>query len=216
MSFGFSVGDFVAVGGLILDITKSLQDVGGAKSDYQELLQELKTLQIALEHLDSLERVSPHSPYLESIKFAALSCRQPLEQFLHKIKKYEQSLGTKHKVCTARTAASKLQWAFGKREEVQKLQNYLNLHATTINMLLMEHGLATVAIANEDAKSDNLHIRKRLDQTRGILDHVKENVQEQQLLVKNTQSLISRLLEMISGEFRTSWRSFGDMVARVS
>jgi hypothetical protein len=38
MSFGFSVGDFIAVGSLILDIKNCLQDTGGSKSDFQELL----------------------------------------------------------------------------------------------------------------------------------------------------------------------------------
>jgi hypothetical protein len=34
MSFGFSVGDFIAVGKLIGEITCSLQTIGGARSEY--------------------------------------------------------------------------------------------------------------------------------------------------------------------------------------
>jgi hypothetical protein len=40
MSFGFSVGDFIAVGKLINDISSCLQDAGGAKAEYQELMHE--------------------------------------------------------------------------------------------------------------------------------------------------------------------------------
>ena len=54
MSFGFSVGDFLAVGKLILDITKSLQSVGGAKSEYQEVIRQLKILNNALQQLHQL------------------------------------------------------------------------------------------------------------------------------------------------------------------
>jgi hypothetical protein len=215
MSLKFSVGDFTAVGALIIDITKSLQAVSGAKSDYQELLKELETIQIALRHLDSLEHISPHSSYLDSIKFAALSCRQPLEQFLHKIKKYERSLGYGSKANTVITTTNKLRWAARKQEEVQKLQNYLNLHVTTINMLLAEHGLAVMNIATEKAKSDSVFIRERLDQTRGLLHRVRDSLADQQLVMRNTQSLLSKLFEMVNSEFRTSWKSLGGIVANI-
>ena len=39
MSFGFSVGDFVAVGTLIANIIDSLRD---SRNEYQELLRELE------------------------------------------------------------------------------------------------------------------------------------------------------------------------------
>ena len=39
MSFGFSVGDFVAVGGLIVKIVDILR---GSRSEYQELIRELE------------------------------------------------------------------------------------------------------------------------------------------------------------------------------
>ena len=39
MSFGFSVGDFLAVGRLIYDITNALR---GSKVEYQELVRELE------------------------------------------------------------------------------------------------------------------------------------------------------------------------------
>jgi hypothetical protein len=39
MSFGFSIGDFIAVGKLIVNIVDSLHD---AKPEYQELIRELE------------------------------------------------------------------------------------------------------------------------------------------------------------------------------
>ena len=39
MSFGFSVGDFLAVGRLIHDITNALR---GSRAEYQELVRELE------------------------------------------------------------------------------------------------------------------------------------------------------------------------------
>lgn len=67
MSFGFSVGDFLAVGKLITDITNSLSEAGGSKSEYQELLRELDSLNHALKHLEKLRSDNAASANLESI-----------------------------------------------------------------------------------------------------------------------------------------------------
>jgi hypothetical protein len=93
MSFGFSFGDFIAVGTLITDITSSLRETGGSKSEYQELLRELESLQHALSQLDTLQLSDSCSTNVDSIKYAALSCRRPLEQFLSHGNMNHSSLG---------------------------------------------------------------------------------------------------------------------------
>lgn len=45
MSFGFSIGDFLAVGGLIVKIVDTLR---GTQSDYQELIRELERCALSL------------------------------------------------------------------------------------------------------------------------------------------------------------------------
>lgn len=55
MSFGFSVGDFLAAGALITDIVTCLKDSGGAASQYQELMRELDGLQMALNKIEHLK-----------------------------------------------------------------------------------------------------------------------------------------------------------------
>jgi hypothetical protein len=217
MSFGFSVGDFIAVGKLIKDISLCLQDMGGAKADYQELVRELECLQQALKHLDRLDhgRASPLSLQLDSIKYAALSCRRPLEQFLAKLRKHDKPLGIWSKAGALASTSHKLQWSFGHKEEVQKLQGYLNIHVGTINILLAEHGLEKMDIASDKAAKDQLHIRERLEDTRSIVKSISGRMNAQALAVGATQNMTTRLCEMISGEFRTSWRTLGQMVAKV-
>lgn len=168
MSFGFSVGDFLAVGKLITDITNSLREAGGSKSEYQELLRELEFLDHALKHL---ERLQPGgSPLkLESIKYAALSCRRPLEQFLGKIEKYDKALGVYGGENAIKRTTNKLRWAFGEKDEIRKLQSYLNIHVGTINILLAEHGLEMMTLASEKGQLDQLHIRERLEKTQSLM-----------------------------------------------
>jgi hypothetical protein len=217
MSFGFSVGDFIAVGKLFKDISSCLQDTGGAKADYQELVHELECLQQALQHLDRLQHSSSSAPSLnlDSIKYAALSCRRPLEQFLGKIQKYDRSLGIWGKSGIVRNTTDKLKWGFSSKEEVRRLQNYLNIHAGTINILLAEHGLEKMDIVSDKAAADQLHIRERLETTQGFLASISGSLNTQALVIGTTQRMTTRLCEMINGEFRTSWRSLGEMVAKV-
>jgi hypothetical protein len=92
MSFRFLVGDFIVVGSLIADIVSSLREAGGSKSEYQEILCELEGLEHALSYLDKLYSGDACSTSIALIKYAALSCRRPLEKFLTNIKKYDNTL----------------------------------------------------------------------------------------------------------------------------
>lgn len=149
MSFGFSVGDFLAVGKLIASITNSLREAGGSKSEYQELVRELESLDHALKHLDALP-LNGVPASLESNKYAALSCRRPLEQFLGKIERYEKSLGIWGGANPLRKTADKFRWAFEEKDEMKKLQSYLSIHIGTINILLAEYGLERMNLASEN------------------------------------------------------------------
>ncbi|KAF2797253.1 hypothetical protein K505DRAFT_298803 [Melanomma pulvis-pyrius CBS 109.77] len=216
MSFGFSVGDFIAVGNLIKDISSCLQDARGANVEYQELLRELEFLQQAVQHLDKLQNSgSSSSTSLDSIKYGALSCRRPLEQFLGKIRKYNKTLGVWGKEGVLKSTVDKLRWGFGQKEEVRKLQSYLNIHVGTINILLAEHSLEKMDLASDKAAAHQLHIRERLEHTGGITKKISGSLAGQVLVVENTQNMLARLLEMISGEFGTLWRSLGEMVVKV-
>jgi hypothetical protein len=214
MSFGFSVGDFLAVGKLITDITNSLREAGGSKSEYQELLRELESLNHALKHLDNLP-TNGASANLESIKYASLSCRRPLEQFLRKIEKYEKALGIWGGANPIKKTADKLRWAFGEKDEVTKLQSYLNIHIGTINILLAEHGLEKMNLAVEKGELDQLHIRERLENTKSLMQWIKESVIAQTAAVQNTNSMLTKLFGMVSGDLGSSLKSLGEMVAKV-
>jgi hypothetical protein len=216
MSFGFSVGDFVAAGMLIRDIVNSLQDVGGAKSEYQELIRELCSLEKALQHLDKLQSdSSTQDRTIQSIKYAALLCRQPLEQFLVKIKKFESPLGVWAKGQTSKGFVRKVQWSLGMKNEIAKLQGYLNIHIATINLLLVQHGLEKMDLIQQKAETDNLQVRERLDQAGDVIARIENSVVGQMALVQQTHTMTRNLLNMIFGEFRTSWRSLGQMVAQL-
>jgi ElaB/YqjD/DUF883 family membrane-anchored ribosome-binding protein len=215
MSFGFSVGDFIAVGSLIADIISNLREAGGSKSEYQEILRELEGLQHALSYLDKLQSSDACSTSIDSIKYAALSCRRPLEQFLDKIKKYDNALGVWSKAGTIRSAADKLKWAYTQKDEIRKLQTYLNVLVGTVNILLAEHGLERVDIASEKSERDHLQVRDRLEDTRKVIERINSNAQAQTQAVAVANSMLGKLFQMVSGEIMASLKSLAGMVSKV-
>ncbi|KAJ6032237.1 hypothetical protein N7540_002969 [Penicillium herquei] len=216
MSFGFSVGDFLAVGQLTVNIVASLRESGGAKTEYQDLIRELESLHYALQHLDKLQSKTGSSSSLDSIKYAALSCRRPLEEFLGKIQRYNRSLDVwaKNETNAIKGTLDKVRWAFGQKDEIQKLQSYMNVHVATINMLLAEYGLEKINLVSDKAEAAHQDIERRLEDTRGLLEQISESGSAQLLVVQKVNSMTRKLFQMVNGELRASWRSLGEMVAK--
>lgn len=52
-----------------------------------------------------------------------------------------------------------MKWAYTQKDEIKKLQIYLNVHVGTINILLAEHGLDRIDIASERSERDQLQLR---------------------------------------------------------
>lgn len=99
-----------------------------------------------MKHIDKLDVQTISSATLDSIKCAALLCRHPLEEFLRKVQKYESELGVWSKK-GVKSTATKLDWELRRKEDVKKLRDYLNLHVSSINMLLMSYGLELISTA---------------------------------------------------------------------
>ncbi|KAL0258651.1 hypothetical protein SLS55_006148 [Diplodia seriata] len=217
MSFGFSVGDFLTVGKLIADIIGSLSDAGGARSDYQDLLRELECLDQALRRLDKLSAAPPSSSQsLDSIKYAALSCRRPLEEFLAKIKGYDNSLGVYSKPgAVVKEKWDRVRWSMGKKEEVARLQNYLSVHVGTVNVLLAEYGLETLGTATGKAEVFQSHVRERLEGVRYILGDIEGNTIAQRQAVEANNSLLTKVYQVVCGEVSVGWKSLVNMVSTV-
>jgi hypothetical protein len=215
MSFGFSVGDFVAVGKLVGDITRCLQSVGGAKSEYQELIREFMSLDAALRRLDRLENSTNAPTNLCAIKCAALSCRFQLEYFLAKAKKYERSLGFWNKSHIVRSTTDKLKWEFGLKDDIKRLQTYLNMHIGTINILLAEYGLEKLDMASRRAEADSAQVRNQLHDTHIVLEDITRSLPAQALLLRSVQSMVGGIHRLVCGELRTSFEHFGTIVRKV-
>lgn len=222
MSFGFSISDFITVFKLIADIASSLND---AKSEYQELLRELESLGRALHYLDKLQSGSGSSggsrrasaATLDSIKCAALTCRYPLEEFLRKIKKYDENLGIVAPSSASRTKGiwRRLDWVWTKKEEIQKLQSYLNIHIGIINMLLVEHGLEKLDFVSKQSEENQRDIQKSFENVNAIMEHIESQTKSQALVMQTNDTMLKHLLSIVRRDVVIPLKALTSIVARV-
>jgi hypothetical protein len=141
MSFGFSVGDFVSIGLLIKEIASALN--GSSSAEYRELTNELQLLQQTLREIEHLEGLPGQEDVINAVKFAALMCHTPLDEFASKLQKYDilAESDLKQNSTVAKSWGRKVQWNVSMKDEVHKLRAYLGVHLGSLNLRLTTLGL---------------------------------------------------------------------------
>ena len=131
MSFGYGVGDVIAVGTLALRLYVSYRD---GPSEYRELTRELLSLHTTLDQLrtdmedpDSiLARCTPRK--LAKLKDIVGRCHEALEELDTIYEKYNRLEGAKKKISWKRLK-------FGK-ENIDGIRHKLGMHLRTIQLFL--------------------------------------------------------------------------------
>ena len=145
MSFGFSLGDFLAASNLISQVVCALREAGGSSFQYQRLRLELDALGLALREVDQLVPVEGLEATVEAIKATALSCQLPLREFLQSVAKYDQGLGAGHSAGIMKDVLYKVKWVASKKlEATMKLREEIVGYLGGINLLL---GLYQVSVS---------------------------------------------------------------------
>ena len=137
--FGFSAGDFIGAIGLIVKVTESLEDIGGASAEYQQVVLQLNGLERTLVHLQKLEPNEQNAEHVNSIRCMALGCLLPLKQFLDQLDKYEKSLAADAKHRHGRNSVRKAQWGVFMEKEITKMRSIISAQVLSINLLLGAH-----------------------------------------------------------------------------
>ena len=137
-SFGWSAGDIVSAINLVAKLIKSVNDVGGSQSHFQELESELQGLSRALHEISELARLPDQVPEIVALKFAACLCEDTLKRFYEKIQPFENSLGgaagkDKGK---AKKVPRMVRWELLVRKEIPELRSYLVAHVGSLNLRL--------------------------------------------------------------------------------
>jgi len=93
MSFGFSVGDFLAVAQLAYTLGKALSDSKGAAKEYKDLISELNVVHKVLFQVDELRAANQMAKAtVNALLFTVNTTNVVMETFLDEHEAYEESL----------------------------------------------------------------------------------------------------------------------------
>ena len=187
---------------------------------YEELLHRtlltLNSLKKALDDVDKLKSLHSPAKAIDEIKCAALTCRYPLETFLAKIQKYEKSLGIGKTDGKMKDIGARACWALGRKEEkITKLRDELRTHVAAINMMLSTRVLEQLDVTSIQSNKAHEELKHHFERSSVDLLNVKDDVQAQNLIARNTTSMVVKVLEMISGEVITQITLLREMVAKI-
>lgn len=173
-AFGFSVGDFIAAIELCNKISKALKDTDGASSDFANVAIELHGLENVLRRVVALDPNASNIEHVDAIRSLALSCQIPIQEFLAKLQAYESALGP---IPTRKfQAGRKLQWAFHKVEEVNKMRALVSARTESINLRLAMH--SSEALSRLEASSEHYDdVLVRLDTHRLDLGRISNQME---------------------------------------
>ncbi|KAF2835247.1 hypothetical protein M501DRAFT_942486 [Patellaria atrata CBS 101060] len=216
MSFGFSVGDFIAVGKLIADITSSLQ--GSSVAEYRELILELHGLQRALREIEHLPCPPGREAVTNSIKVAALMCQYPLDEFAAKLKKFESLTDAPEQTsrrATVKRIGDKVKWRFKMADEVSNLRAYLIAHVGSLNMRLMTEGLKSASMAVEETGKARMDISSGIESVSTALATTHELVIQGDILTRSNNSILIRLSKLVTRDMLPQLRQLIELTKNI-
>ena len=138
MSFGFSVGDFIAVGKLIIQISSALHESAGASAEYQSLLLRLDSLMETLKLADRSIRGSQLLPLsaTNAIMKHLEQCSAHLRKFNTVIEKHRKSLSKGGSGNRFKDSWRKIGWSLFTKEEIKEIDDALEGDVNFISMIL--------------------------------------------------------------------------------
>jgi len=202
MSFGIAVGDFIAVGKLIKETISCLRSVGGAESEYKDLVRDLKALDASLYHLDHIEDDANASAHVGPIKIATTNCRLQLEGFLSRVKKYERSLGSTSHASTLRATSDKLGWHFRRKDQIEQVRRDIHICHSIISLHLAQHSLERLETLRMTTATDFSHTSEQLHHAQTALEHINKANTSQAGVLSDVQILLQDIHQFVFGDVK--------------
>jgi len=137
MNFGVSVGDIIAVVGLVERVAKEVRSYKDAPSRFQNLAAELDLLQSAFRNVMQLQPFHiADIGHVDHIRALVIHCQQPLQQFIDKMHLQESSLGHKRLGPSFTAFRTRLHWSLIEQSDIEDLRQVVLSHIAAVNMML--------------------------------------------------------------------------------
>ena len=137
MSFGYGVGDVIAVLGMFERIAIELRNYKDAPSHFQHLSVELDLLRRTLQHVLSWEpQDDGERQTMERIRAIAIHCSQPLQAMIDKLRLKEGSLGHFRTTRSLSAIGTRLHWSMIAQKDIDALRQTILSETAAISVLL--------------------------------------------------------------------------------
>lgn len=137
MSFGYAVGDLIAVLGLFERIAIELRNYKDAPSHFQELSVELDLLRGTLQHVLRISAEDgTDQQTLERIRAIVIHCMRPLQEMTNKMQSKEASLGHFRTTRSLSSIGTRLHWSMIAKGDVDEMRKIIISQMLAINTLL--------------------------------------------------------------------------------
>ncbi|KAG4439639.1 hypothetical protein IFR05_004888 [Cadophora sp. M221] len=137
MSFGYSVGDFIAGANLSYQLIQALSGVHCPSEEYREALIELGCLQqtfLQVGRMTSNPNMSPAT--INAASHIVLSSMTLIGDFLTRTQKYRERLSGRDQGSAAADSWRKVGWVMFRKDELKALKDALHLKLTSVSLLL--------------------------------------------------------------------------------
>ena len=198
MSFGYGIGDAIAVVNLLERVIAEVRNYRDAPRHFQNLGLGLQLLQRALQRLLEVDPCDESGfQQLEQIKAIAMHCRQPLLSFIDKMRPSETSLGLVRTTETLSATGKRLHWSLITRKDVDELRQVVVSEMVAINMLLAVQQLDSLKLfvsSRNDVSSSSEQLQEFRSVSRRYFTASMEILNQ----VGSTSASVNRLQEMMS------------------
>ncbi|RSL68999.1 hypothetical protein CEP54_002571 [Fusarium duplospermum] len=145
MSFGYAIGDVIAVLGLIERVAIELRNYKDAPSHFQQLRVELDLVHSTLQHVLRLEPESDEERRtLDQIRAIVCHCSQPLQAMADKMRAKDGSLGHFRTTRNLSSIGTRLHWSMVAQSDVDAFRKTMMSEMAAINILLSVQQLTRV------------------------------------------------------------------------
>ncbi len=142
MSFGYAVGDVIAVLGLFERIAVELRNYKNAPAHFQQLGVEIDLLQSAIRHaLRLIPQNDAHRQTLERVRAIVAHCLPPLQALIGKMRSKESSLGHFRTSRSLSNIGTRIHWSMIAKQDVDEVRVTIMSEIAAINMLLIAQSL---------------------------------------------------------------------------
>ncbi|KAH9212127.1 hypothetical protein DL95DRAFT_464179 [Leptodontidium sp. 2 PMI_412] len=218
VTFG-SVGDIISTCLIVKDLVAALDDSRGSKSEYREVIRELHIIDQALLEVDVLSRTCERTPELlalcKTARQTAQNCRQSIEAFTEKIKRYDANLCEDSSRNFLRDTIMKISWV-SQREDLEIFRAEVTGHSWSMNMLLATASVKLLQISDQKLDAHINVSQQRAESHDTLIIEVREQLRESNRLISASTHIAKNVAENLRLEwFRQLGSDLKSMTQRI-